>query len=339
MKIVTCTGYFSTGSSAVGDLLSEYDICYYPNDYELRFIYDPDGIADLEYHLVENHNRHNSGHAIKRYKRLVDFYCGSKLAPKNEIFFHGKWKQFSYEYIAALTEFSYRGAWLYDYLDRGMMFHYFNSLLRKVIKKDMLSNELTYCGYPSKEQFELITREYINKLFCEVNDINCPYLVVDQALPPSDIKRYVNFFDDIKVVVVERDPRDVFMLEKYIRKEQVIPTDAMDFCKWYEYTRRHQNKEEMNTEYSMLIHFEDLIYNYESTVAQIEAFLGIESGQHVGIKTKLIPDKSINNTQIWRRLNLTTKQIAEVELIEKQLSSYLYDFPQIEIREKNPMIE
>ena len=41
-------------------------------NYEFRFVQDPDGISDLEYNLVENHNRHNSGHALKRFKKLVD---------------------------------------------------------------------------------------------------------------------------------------------------------------------------------------------------------------------------------------------------------------------------
>ena len=49
---------------------------------EFRFIQDPDGISDLEYNLVENFNRHNSGHALKRYKRLVDFYSGNMFGSK-----------------------------------------------------------------------------------------------------------------------------------------------------------------------------------------------------------------------------------------------------------------
>ena len=135
MRIITCTGYYSTGSSAITDLLAEYDCCYCgPDDYELRFIYDPDGLSDLEYHLVENHNRHNSGHAIKRYLKLVDFYKGNALAPKNEKYFNGHEEEYSKQYIDSLVEMQYKGAWLYDYLDRGIGFHYFNSLLRKVFQ-------------------------------------------------------------------------------------------------------------------------------------------------------------------------------------------------------------
>ena len=109
MKIITCASYYGTGSSAVTDYLSEFSSIKNLGDYEFRFLHDIDGIADLEYHLVENHNRHNSGHALKRYKKLVDFYSGHKFIPKYEPFFGNRWKEISYKYIDSLTDFTYRG--------------------------------------------------------------------------------------------------------------------------------------------------------------------------------------------------------------------------------------
>ena len=74
MKFISCASYYGSGSSAITDFVSEFSSVYSFTDEEFRFIQDPDGIADLEYNLVENFNRHNSGHAIKRYIKLVDFY-------------------------------------------------------------------------------------------------------------------------------------------------------------------------------------------------------------------------------------------------------------------------
>lgn len=328
MRVITCTGYFSTGSSAIGDLLSEYDDCYFPSDYELRFIYDPDGLADLEFHLVENHNRHNSGHALKRYKKLVDFYVGNKFAPKNEVYFHNHWKEYSYQYIDKLCEFDFEGAWLYDYLDRGIFFHYLNSVLRKLLHKDLLSHERTMCSYPTSEQFLRLTKDYIRKLFSVANNVNSPVFIADQALPPSDIERYVKYFDDIKVVVVDRDPRDVFFLEKYIRKDGVLPTDVNLFCRWFEYTRRHRKTEIIDNSYGLYVQFEDLVYQYGDTVKKIEIFCGLDGRKHTKIKKHFVPEKSINNTQIWRRINMSNEQIRELSVIERELAGYLYDFPE-----------
>lgn len=73
MRFISCASYYGSGSSAITDFVSEFDTVYSFTDEEFRFVQDPDGVSDLEYNLVENFNRHNSGHAIKRYKKLVDF--------------------------------------------------------------------------------------------------------------------------------------------------------------------------------------------------------------------------------------------------------------------------
>ena len=79
MRFISCASYYGSGSSAITDFVSEFDTVYSFTDEEFRFVQDPDGVSDLEYNLVENFNRHNSGHAIKRYKKLVDFYCGKNI--------------------------------------------------------------------------------------------------------------------------------------------------------------------------------------------------------------------------------------------------------------------
>ena len=95
MRFITCASYYGSGSSAITDFVSEFDSVYSFTDEEFRFVQDPDGVSDLEYNLVENFNRHNSGHAIKRYKKLVNFYCGNMFGKKYEKFFHGNWKKYS----------------------------------------------------------------------------------------------------------------------------------------------------------------------------------------------------------------------------------------------------
>ena len=98
MRFISCASYYGSGSSAITDFVSEFDTVYSFTDEEFRFVQDPDGVSDLEYNLVENFNRHNSGHAIKRYKKLVDFYCGNMFGKKYEKFFHVNWKKYSEKY-------------------------------------------------------------------------------------------------------------------------------------------------------------------------------------------------------------------------------------------------
>lgn len=89
MKIVTCAGYYGTGSSAITDILGEFVNIHFLGDYEYRFVQDPGGIADLDYNIVDNYHRHNSGHALKRFRKNIDTWClqGSLKNNKNLVDF------------------------------------------------------------------------------------------------------------------------------------------------------------------------------------------------------------------------------------------------------------
>ena len=87
MKVITCASYYGCGSSAVTDLISEYEDVKALTNYEFRFIHDIDGISDLEHHLIDNPNRHNSGHALKRFKKLMKFNAGRSFCQRYEPFF------------------------------------------------------------------------------------------------------------------------------------------------------------------------------------------------------------------------------------------------------------
>ena len=69
--ILTVTGCYGTGSSAVTDLIREFEGISCVSDSEIRILHDPDGVSDLEYSLIENPNRHNSSQSIKRFKKRM----------------------------------------------------------------------------------------------------------------------------------------------------------------------------------------------------------------------------------------------------------------------------
>ncbi len=334
MRIITCASYYGSGSSAITDLISEYGSVYSFTDEEFRFVQDPDGISDLEFQLVENFNRHNSGHALKRYKRLVDFYSGNLFGKKYEAFFHGKWKTISYNYINELTDFTFHGWWQYDLYDRGSFFYFRKRILNKILHKTIWKNnpertvnnmkkEITYCSHPTEERFLEVTRNYIESLFLSACG-DKKVIMVDQIVPPTNLQRYLRYFNDIKVFVVDRDPRDIFVLEKYVWKDGVIPSDVETYCKWFRYTREHRSRENLNSEQICLIQFEDMIYHYDKVVQRLCDWLGLNEKDHKMNKQIFNPEQSIRNTKTWEKIPCDQKEIA---YIEEQLSDFLYDFP------------
>lgn len=335
MKFITCASYYGTGSSAVTDYVSEFNTVFSFTDEEFRFIQDPDGISDLEFNLVECFNRHNSGHALKRYKRLVDLYCGNFLVPRYRRFFGDNWKKYSYQYVDDLTDFTYHGWWHYDLFDRGTLFWLRKRLVNKILHKTIWRNnpdrtintmkdEITYCSHPTEEKFLRCTREYIYKLFESVKPQNIDTIMVDQLVPPMNLSRYLRYFDNnIKVVVVDRDPRDVFFLDKYVWKDGIIPNDVETFCKWFRYTREHRKRENMDTNQIKFIRFEDLVYNYDKMTKELREWLNLCEKNHVKKQQYFDPEKSIRNTQVWEKF---PDKSSERYFIEKELREYLYTF-------------
>lgn len=330
--IITCASYYGTGSSAITDLVMEYEDVYGAGDYEIRIFQDIDGVRDLEYHLVENYNRHNSGHALKRFKKLVDFDSQVWFIKKYEKYFNGMFKKISYDYIDKLTDYKFRGYWHEDLREKGNFFYVRKRLVNKIMTKlkrnreyhyDEMPKEITLGVNITEDKFLQYTKEYSSELIKCMNTQDAENVVIDQLVPPSNIGKYLRYFDNIKAVVVERDPRDMYLLEKFHWHGSVVPYDVEVFCKWWRATRAHRQTENLNTANSMLVQFEDLIYHYDETVAKVEAFLGFSPEKHINPKKFLDPSKSINNTKLYEREECK-KYLDEIKYIEKNLEEFLY---------------
>ena len=126
--------------------------------------------------------------------------------------------------------------------------------------------------------------------------------------------------------VVERDPRDVYIINKYIwaRNHEPVPypTDVDEFCKCYASLRKMEKAARHPG--IMRIRFEDLVYHYEEAVGKVLEHLGEDKSRHTGRKTKFIPEASIENTQLYIS---KPEFYEEGKVIEERLEEYLYPFP------------
>ena len=218
-------------------------------------------------------------------------------------------------------------------LDKGEWYYLRKRILNKILHNTIwknkpertlntMKNEVTYCSHPSAENFIKYTKNYIYSLFSSVSD-NADIIMVDQIVPPTNLSRYIRYFNDIKVVIVDRDPRDIFILEKYVWKDGIIPKDVELFCKWFKYTRQHRKEEDLRHPSIYFIQFEDMIYNYDKTTKKLIEWLELEDNLHIRKNKFFIPQKSINNTQTWKKIPCEQK---EINYIEKELREYLYLF-------------
>ena len=148
---------------------------------------------------------------------------------------------------------------------------------------------------------------------------------MDQVASPQNINRYVRYISDLKIIVVDRDPRDVYLNDVVINRDCVLPVDIKQFCKVYKISRKKRETE--NESNSVLeINFEDMIYDYERTTNRIMRFLGLSEKNHAYKQKYFIPDVSKKNTRIWERseeYKKIAKEIAEC------LPEFLYSYSEL----------
>lgn len=329
---ITCASYYGTGSSAITDFFSEFDDIFSLGEYEYRFVQDPNGIADLEYNIIENNHRHNTSNAIKNFKKYI-LEC-KKMGYGGYDIFGKQLDLLVDEYLEKIVQLKTHTWWNKDRIDKGSLFCFidriyslFMRLIHGEIKSEarysLLKNkEIGYYTIISEKEFLDATKQFINDLFGYVNKEKKKYIMVDQIVPPTNARRYIRYFNNIKIIVVDRDPRDIFLLEKYVWKWGVIPVDNVEeFVKWFKITRNASFDDDQ--EHVLKINFEDLIYKYDITKKILTDFVGIDLNKHTAPFEKFDPKISINNTNLKGKFEDSKK---EIEYIEKNLKEYLYHF-------------
>ena len=339
-QIITCTGYGTTGSSAVTNIIEEFkDIKSLDSGFECTFLHESDGVRDLENALREGH-RLKTDMAIKRFLRLANILNKQRDYQK---YFNGNFEKHSVDYVNSICRVQWQGNW-----HRGADTIKFSKedLLYFNLAKQVFLNEYSYSKYslyepntwhPSylmrnksyyavfDDEFYKKTRIYINILFAELRfHTDVKRILIDQFFPAYDIFAYLNYAPDTKVVIVDRDPRDMYVLNKSSWGEPYIPTDNIDtFIHWYKSIRFSQKKEQEGKNV-LLMHFEDLIFNYESALARLKNFLSLLDEDHVKKQKYFDPAKSIRNTYKFKNYPQWRNDILK---IEKELADYCYDFP------------
>lgn len=335
-RIIVPTGYMGSGSSAITDLISEFKNCQNEfKSYEYVLMHSPNGLFDLEDKLLLGNNALRSDEAIRT------FYCHMKKLYDKKFWWVGNYKKIigsnfmkiTDDYINSLIDFNYDGYWYMHEEVNSKMF--LKLLIRKPIKlltlnKLKLKKILKYDDgmkicLPTKEEFYEKSKKYVYNIIEEISRGE-QNVILDQFLLPFNLYRIDNYFDDkLKVIVVERDPRDVFILNKYIwQKKQIcvpMPLDVEEFCKYYKRMRKSEIICKSNK--VLRVKFEDLIYNYDNELDKIKKFLNFKDTDHLYKKARFNPDLSIKNTQLFN--NDIYKD--EISIIEERLNEYLYDFP------------
>lgn len=333
-KILTCASYGASGSGIVTDYLLEFDNIFDVGKSEFRFLQDFGGVTTLEDCLTSSRHRLNSDTAIRLFKKYVDYQSGDFINKRYNKVFHGKFKSISYAFIESLVDAKWQGHWEEDQVLASKFVDILYYKLWTRIKKLLDFNRSFIAHYypsrdmffsnPSKEKFHKEAKQYLNNLFDVVDpDGKYDYLYFDQLLPPYNQNRYFNYFDNLHVVIVDRDPRDYYIENVMKWKEKYLPHDIDTFIRLFKSMRNQDCKTEVDNPNVLRINMEDTIYHYDEFKNKINAFIGLQESNHLYPQKFFDPKVSIKNTRLWEKRDVDMDIIHK---IEDELSDYCYDF-------------
>lgn len=330
--VIGVTGYGASGASACVALLKEFDnIQHYDGRFEFQLLQQPDGIRDLKFHLVESRRRISINTAVRRFIKQYRF---GRSNGAYEGFTGGRYKTLSEQYVDALMQLKWKGKSAFDpqdvlgILEMGV-FRVIGAVIRRVfkfvgIRKPWPPNNTRYYTDISEEAFVSITKKYLQDILVASGfDMEDP-IVLEQLFCLEDPTEGAEYFDDYRSIIVERDPRDVYLLTNgYLSDACSFMPNTGDVEAFVAYYKGLHHSKSANAKVYYL-RFEDLIYNYEETVQRIESFLGLK---HEREREHFKPEQSINNTQVFKKYPQYAEQI---RYIEENLAEYLYPFDEME---------
>lgn len=332
MYTIGSCGFCSTGSSAVTDILKEYNSNTVLDDLEFTLAWCVDGLEDLRYHMFEGCCRDVSSRvAIERFnQRFI-----SKAFESFQILTNGQFEKLIKQYIDDITQVKWIGS-LHPMLSNKIRRHV-NNYAHKIKAFETLSKYEKKKGqyisvYPLAEIRMSIrpecyierSKELVQDVLNALGAVPGTNTVLDQPFPGNNPQMFFKYFNNPKAIVVDRDPRDHYLFARnflYKKGHRQIPAyNVKDYVTFYRNERENQPYLE-NRDDILRINFEDTIYNHEDARAKILHFCDVDPSTRN--KHIFEPEKSIHNTQLFKRY---PEYKTDIEYIMKELSEYLYPF-------------
>ncbi|MDR2269172.1 MAG: hypothetical protein LBD94_03235 [Rickettsiales bacterium] len=329
-RIVSNIGSGHSGSGTILDFLTEFDNCtsfgYHspngggrlshtlarkPQD-EMDFLRHTGGIFHLE-SVFENNNPYIRSDTIKMFISLYEFlYKNSPYEIYNDEFL-----RLSREFVDDLTAIripmtEFNGRFLYQGTppQSDGLEHPFWTWPGRTMHKYVLKN-LT------RKEYRAIAKNFLNKFLSTIESQDIMFLDHFTNDRNINIAEKMEYFDDMRIIGVWRDPRDIFATV-ILLNVQFIPRTPSEFIEYY-----RQNTSpilEMSHPNYISLRFEDFVLNYDAVAPKVMDFLGLSEKNHIHRRGFFDPDVSRKNIGLYKNI----ENQAAIKQIEKELSEYIY---------------
>ena len=343
---ICSTGNYETGSSAPYDFFKEFDnveVAFHKDGYEHTLFYMPHGIFDLENVLFGD-----SGY-IAIDAAIGDFLNMSRNVYKYNYKFYGGYKKhigeafmkmtdefineisipFNARTIGKISKMYFSPVKACGQIAFALLKQYHIESLGMAYKED--KNRPGFVLKVNHEQFKEAKRKYI-ETFLKLCDGNSENTLYDHLLLPMNVSHLKDFPSDMRMIIVERDPRDLYTMIKdhYMNnakrgyeKPPFSMASVDDFIASF-ISFRGDYLNNIDTDKAIIIKFEDLVLNYEQTTDKLCKLCNLDKKHQINKYKYFDPRISANN------INIFNPEDEDIKKIESKLKDYLYDFSKID---------
>lgn len=345
-KYVDVSGVGNAGKGAIVDLMREmenFDVPHYSFEFDIFRV--PGGILDFKYHLCEDWSPIRSHDAYRKFIKSIELMglnpkwynffqfmnvMGNRYDSKFESRFTVEGKKFAASFLRG----QYMAFWPYEFLSYGFWQRFYKKFLLKSGLGHQAKIEVLLVE-PS--DFDNKATQFINSLFSKPEQIDKKIVVFNNAFEAFNPIRSLNILKNSKSIIVVRDPRDVYVsgqsaqtLKKEDRNLQAKENDGLSksflatddlqvFVERYRLYAKHVY--DGNDPRVLVLRFEEVVTNYESTVTRLLNFLELDTRSHINPKKHFDPAKSIKNIGKWKQFS----DQESINIIASELKDYLWE--------------
>ena len=325
MLTVSIGGYASSGGTALRDALKGFeDTSIFPG--EFRLIKERYGLLDLQEAIIISSTPENTDLAIKDFIWLCSNFAQRssrwrKSGLSYDFYTNGLFSQSLNNFVSNIVSYQYPMYWYFFEFRKVWIKQIYNRILIKL--GIMPVGSKAFMSTVDINQFNLYAKQMIEE-FINQNQVD-KVSILHNAIPIyryNQIVKSRHFFSDLKIIIVDRDPRDIFldMYEgRYLGGGKDPIERARSFVEFYKHARIDKEKV-TKLPYVKIIRFEDLCFKYNETLESVTNFIGIKNK----ISNKSIcyfkPLESASNVGLWRRCSSVEK--ISIRYIEKELECF-----------------
>ena len=339
-SVVSISGYGWSGSTALRDFLREYDSIYHVTDksskrfLEYSLLYDPDGFLDLYNKLVASWNFLHIDKALKDHIKYFNRISAeqSKLNPHGlglDELFKVDSRRIHSEFLEELASFKYHlSSRVNNLYDDPLL----NFCKRWYSKFSPSHRKDSYFSSADDSSFSRALVKFHNELFANVGKDKL--LLIEKMIPVNNIELCSSLLPNIKVLIVDRDPRDTFV--EMVKKRtlffggngSITDTEVMQFCRWKEQMYRtgvvneipYGRDVRLGSMQVLKLDFEEFVLRFSDSQLTIEGFLGLSRENHIHRFKCFNSEDSKKNIGKW----VEYKNPHHIEIIEKSIPSYFH---------------